>query len=324
MKPKKSDHGRRRGGNSAPNLLTDSFATLQKLAQKVVAGLEGTGTTGEEHATQQGVLNVAPQGSRPATVRDGSRPIYSHSRLEAFESCALKYKFRYIDKIEKKEQGVEAFVGSRVHETLRKLHDDLRARHTVTLQELLDFYRAQWNKNWGPQVKIVRRGESAKSYFQYGGQCIRTYYERIHPRDRAETLETERKLDFSLDPGGGYPMQGYVDRIARRADGTFEVHDYKTGRRVPTQRQADSDRQLGLYHIGVQAMWPDAQRVELVWHFLGAGATLRSRRTVEQLVQLGADTRALIDHIERQIEFPARKSALCDWCEFRPECPAWR
>jgi putative RecB family exonuclease len=268
-------------------------------------------------------MRIPPQGSRPATAGDGSRPIYSHSRLEAFESCALKYKFRYIDKIEKKEQGVEAFVGNRVHETLRKLHDELHAQQPATLQDLLDFYRAQWNRNWSPQVKIVRRGESAKSYLQYGEQCIHTYYEKIYPSDRAETLETEWKFVFSLDAGGGYPMQGYVDRIARRADGTFEVHDYKTGRRVPAQRQADGDRQLGLYHIGVQAAWPDAQQVELVWHYLGAGTTLRSRRTAGQLVQLCADTRALIDHIERQKEFPPHKSALCDWCEFRAECPAW-
>jgi putative RecB family exonuclease len=267
-------------------------------------------------------MKTPPQ--EPPASTGHPRPIYSHTRLETFESCALKYKFRYIEKIEKKEQGVEAFVGKRVHETLRKLHDDARAgRGQATLQELLDFYHAQWKKNWGPQVKIVRRGENAKSHFEYGIECIRSYLEKIYPRDRTETLETERKLVFSLDASGNYPMQGYVDRIARRDDGALEVHDYKTGRRVATQRQADGDRQLGLYHIGVQAAWPDAHRVELVWHYLGAGATLRSRRTEGQLVELCANTRALIDRIESQKDFPANKSALCDWCEFQPECPAW-
>ena len=37
-------------------------------------------------------------------------PVYSHSRLESFENCPLKYKFRYIDGIKKAEQGVEAFL----------------------------------------------------------------------------------------------------------------------------------------------------------------------------------------------------------------------
>ncbi len=215
-------------------------------------------------------------------------------------------------------------MGSRVHETLRKLHDDRLAQRRTTLQELLDFYHGQWQKSWGPQVKIVRRGETAQNYFQYGALCIRNYYRANHPFTQSETLSTEIHLRFTLDAEGRYRMQGYVDRIARRADGTYEIHDYKTGRRVPTKEQADKDRQLALYQIGLTAQRPEATRVELVWHYLGAGTTLRSRRTPGQLVQLCADTRALIDHIENQRDFPAHKSALCDWCEYRPECPAWR
>jgi putative RecB family exonuclease len=260
------------------------------------------------------------------TGAEGTRPVYSHSRLGSFEQCPLKYKFRYIDLIEKpEEESIEAYVGHRVHETLEKLHPAGRGQGTrKDLGALLALYRDEWERNWRPEIRIVRRGARAEEYFEYGAKCIRTYYEKIYPSDQAETLEIERKLVFTLDPGGRYPMQGYVDRIARRADGTYEVHDYKTGRRVPTQGQADSDRQLGLYHLGVQALWPDARRVELVWHYLATGTTLRSRRSPQQLVQLCTDTRALIDRIEKQKDFPANKSALCDWCEYRPECPAWR
>ena len=46
--------------------------------------------------------------------------IYSHSRLEAFKSCPLKYKFNYIDKIKREEEGIEAFLGSRFHEVTGK------------------------------------------------------------------------------------------------------------------------------------------------------------------------------------------------------------
>jgi len=31
--------------------------------------------------------------------------IYSHSRLESFKSCPLKYKFNYIDKIKMRRRG---------------------------------------------------------------------------------------------------------------------------------------------------------------------------------------------------------------------------
>ena len=47
--------------------------------------------------------------------------MYSHSRLETFEQCPQKYKFRYIDNIRTETEGIEAFVGKRVHEALEKL-----------------------------------------------------------------------------------------------------------------------------------------------------------------------------------------------------------
>ena len=52
--------------------------------------------------------------------------IYSHSRLEAFKSCPLKYKFNYIDKIKREEEGIEAFLGSRFHKVMEKIYKDLK------------------------------------------------------------------------------------------------------------------------------------------------------------------------------------------------------
>ena len=48
--------------------------------------------------------------------------IYSHSRLSTFEQCALKFKFKYLDKVETDiEQTVEAFLGDFVHRALEKI-----------------------------------------------------------------------------------------------------------------------------------------------------------------------------------------------------------
>jgi len=45
-------------------------------------------------------------------------PVYSHSRIGTFENCPRQYKLKYIDRIQLPEgkTGVEAFLGSRVHE----------------------------------------------------------------------------------------------------------------------------------------------------------------------------------------------------------------
>jgi putative RecB family exonuclease len=252
-------------------------------------------------------------------------PIYSHSQLETYENCPQKYKFKYIDKIKKPaETGIEAFVGSRVHETLRKLYDDLKLKKLNTIKELLTFYQNQWRKEWSPGVKIVKQGLSVENYRDYGEACIRNYYGQYYPFDQSETLDTEMHLVFGLDPKGTHRVQGFVDRVARRADGVYEIHDYKTARDLPSQSYIDSNRQLALYQIGLRAQWSDVERVELIWHFVSSSTSLRSERTPEQLRELALRTIGLIEEIEGQSEFKPIKSRLCEWCEYQPDCPLWK
>jgi len=66
-------------------------------------------------------------------------PEYSISKLGKFEGCALQYKFIYVDKIKRYEEGVEAFLGQRFHEAMERLYQE-RAFRVVPLEELLAYY----------------------------------------------------------------------------------------------------------------------------------------------------------------------------------------
>src|SRR5277367_1465129 len=70
--------------------------------------------------------------------------IYSHSRLETFEKCPLKYQFKYVQEIAEPTEFVEQFAGKRVHEALEKLHREQASGKSPTLPELLAFLRQQW------------------------------------------------------------------------------------------------------------------------------------------------------------------------------------
>ena len=251
--------------------------------------------------------------------------VYSHSQLEAFETCPLKYKYRYIERVETPiEETVEAFVGSRVHETLEKLYRDLQLEKLDSLEELIEFYRTAWQKEWNPGVKITREGMTEKNYFDYGARCLRKYYERYKPFDQSLTLATELQLRFSLDDRAQYKMTGFIDRAARRVDGTYEIHDYKTGRSLPTQQSLDRDRQLALYQIGLRGQWPEVERVELIWHYVHFDMTMTSTRTADQLEELRKATMEGIDRIEAETKFEPEKGGWCDWCEYQPLCPLWK
>lgn len=252
-------------------------------------------------------------------------PLFSHSQLATFEQCPLKYRFRYIDRIRKpQEQGAEAFTGSLVHQALEKLYYDLEYEKLHSLDELLAWYNDAWQKLWRPEIKMVREGLTEENYRDYGARCLRSYYERYQPFRQSQTLGTEMRLSFALDASGQYPFQGYIDRLARRADGTYEIHDYKTGGRLPSQAEADHDRQLALYQAGLESRWPGAERVDLIWHYVGCGQTLVSHRSPDELLAAREAAMGVIDRINATTDFVPVKSKLCDWCEYKPDCPVWK
>ena len=259
-------------------------------------------------------------------------PTYSHSKLSAFESCPRKYKFKYIDKI--KVEGydtIEAFLGSRVHEALEKLYRDVLMTRIPALEEILQFFDTDWERNWHSGVEIVRKEYSAEDYRNLGRSCLRSFYERYHPFDQDRTLGLEESITFPLigPPGRGEKtspvyIRGYIDRLALTPEGAIEIQDYKTSRHLPSRSEVDADRQLALYQIAVKKRFPEAKKIRLVWHYLVYDQRLVSTRTSEDLEVLKRETLELINEIESQTEFAPRESALCDCCEYVDICPAHR
>ena len=265
--------------------------------------------------------------------------LYSHSRLNTFKNCPYKFKLHYLDKI--RVEGfdtIEAFMGSRVHEALEHLYKTKMMTRLLTLDELLDYYDEEWDKrikppntqttltdvSAAPKLPIINReGLSIDDYKNKGRECLVDYYNRYKPFDD-KTIAVEKRV--MIDLGEGLKLQGYIDRLSEGEEGEYVIHDYKTNNNLPSQEWADSNPQLALYQIGIQQELPDVKTVELAWHFLSFDKTLRSKRDATDIEQLKQDTRATINAIAAAQEreaFPTRKSALCDWCEYKDQCPEW-
>ncbi len=251
-------------------------------------------------------------------------PAYSHSRLSTYEKCRLQYRYRYIDRIRRDVQGIEAFMGNRVHEVLEKLYRDLQMERTPSLDELVALYHRNWEKLYGDKIRIVKTEYTADHYRKVGERCVTDFYRTYHPFRDGVTLGLEEKIGIPLDDAGRYRLEGYVDRIVRVEPGLYEVHDYKTGNSLPSADDLLNDRQLPLYQMGVQRKFPDARDVRLVWHYLAFNQELRSARSPDALESLRARTVDLIRKIEETREFPPTESALCRWCEYQDICPLWK
>ena len=248
-------------------------------------------------------------------------PIYSHSQLSTYEQCPLKYKLNYRDKIKRDIEGVEAFLGSRVHDTLKKCYDDARLTKVNSLNDLFAYYDNIWQKNWHDSIVITKKDLTQEHYQALGKKMIETYYQRYTPFDSDMTIQTEMRLNFTLDDENKYRLTGYIDRLSRTTDGVYQIHDYKTSAHLPSQEDADNDRQLGLYQIGVRKKWPDINNIKLVWHYVAFDRELISSRSDEEISKLVLETTRLIDEVDSATDFPPKESGLCDWCEYPDLCP---
>jgi putative RecB family exonuclease len=248
-------------------------------------------------------------------------PTYSHSQLSTYETCPHQYRLAYIEKIKTETEGIEAFMGSRVHDALEKLYRDLKVTKLNTLEELLSFYHQSWEKNWNEMVQIIRKEYSAEDYLRLGEKCISDYYKRYYPFDQGRTLGLEENIYFPLEEEKGYWIRGFIDRLTLVDHSILEIHDYKTSNRLPTQGGVNSDRQLAFYQMGVEGKWKDIREVRLIWHYLSFDTEIQSSRSREELHRLRQETLELIQKIETDKHFIPKEGPLCNWCDYQGLCP---
>ena len=249
-------------------------------------------------------------------------PSFSHSKLTTFQQCPQKYKFRYVDEIPPPIRSIELHLGNSVHRALEKLYADAMRGLTHSCDEILALYQQVWDEGYTPQMRIVRSGMTARTYLEYGRQMLLTYHRRFYPFTQSATLELEEKFLFPLSEK--HEIRGIIDRLAKAGDGSLEIHDYKTSRRLPNASQVASDTQLALYEIALRHRWPAASRISLIWHYLAFDKDIQITKTAQQLETIKRNTLGLIQRIESTTFFPTKVTALCDWCEYKEMCPAMK
>ncbi len=251
--------------------------------------------------------------------------VYSHSKISTFEKCPLKYKYKYVDKRKPDiEQTIEAHLGKIVHDTLELIYNEAQEKRILTIEEIITYYTENWTQNYSENIAIVREGLTEKDYFNMGVEFLVSYYNENYPF-KDGTIECEKRVWITLDKEKGHKIQGFIDRLVYNLKtGEYEIHDYKTANSLPHQEKIDNDRQLALYAIAIKEIFGQDKEVRLIWHYLAHNKKIESTRTNEQLEQLKKDILELIEEIESTETFPHNKSVLCDWCEFRPSCEAWK
>lgn len=179
--------------------------------------------------------------------------VYSHSRLETFEQCKLKYKYKYVDKIEPDiPKSIEAHLGTVVHETLEWLYKKVMEKIIPSVTEVIDFYSEKWSESFSKDFLIVKKEMKTEDYFGRGVEFLVNYYLKHNPFTD-NTIATECKIEIDLDKEGEKKLIGYIDRLVHNLEkDEIEVHDYKTSASMLSKDKIENSRQLALYSLAMK------------------------------------------------------------------------
>jgi len=261
--------------------------------------------------------------------------IYSYSRINTYFTCPAQFQFRYIERRPSPvAEGVELFLGSRFHETMEYLYEQIN--HKVpTVNELVNYFNQHWEKHWQQSLqkqkernftntlRIAKSGQTVEDYFHKGQLFVENYFHQYHPFDQDKTEGIELKVAFNLDPKGEFKMQGFIDRLGRDEDGTLWIHDYKTSARKMSEEDARGEDQLALYQAGLyqNPRFGPKEKFKLLWHFVAFEKDqVIGERNPKEIDWLKQKYIAKIETIEKAKSYSTKTSILCKWCEYLTVC----
>ncbi len=260
----------------------------------------------------------------------------SYSSIQTYLQCPQKYKFQEIDKI-RAPKSKEAIFGTLVHGTLRFMFE--RNPLFPTLDETLAHFRERWPELevWNQEsvrdpLKRQWNEEELNLHFDEGVRILKNFYQKNLPWNYTVVdLESRFQIEIRDEKTGrAHVLAGVIDRIDKTADERYEIIDYKTSKKMPPQEQVNRDFQLSLYGTALQERWPHitSDKIRLSLYFVKHGEKLSTSPTPESAAKTKERALGVINAIEDRVSagktFEPSPSALCNWCAYRPMCPAWR
>lgn len=241
----------------------------------------------------------------------------SYSALDSYQNCSLKYKFQNIDHI-KTPKSKEAVFGTTIHDTMKFIHTP--GILSPTVDEALEHFSNAWNPT------VFDSEDQERAAFSQGVRIIQDYYQKNNPANfNIVDLESRFQIEIGTK-SNPHIVSGIIDRIDKTADG-YEIIDYKTTKKMPSQDKVDNDLQLSVYLQAFLARYPkevaNIDTITVSLYFLKHGVKLSATRTLEQLKK----SEQLFLDVIAQIEsgkFEPNITPLCDWCGYQNICPMWR
>jgi len=230
---------------------------------------------------------------------------YSFSKINLFETCPLKFKYQYIDKLRTPfKMNATLEKGSYIHLMLEEL-----AKNEMVAQKV--------SYNFKHSTKEQVQGYNAIFHDFVFSEL--GYHYLNNPEQKFFGAEVE--FGVVIEDGEWRAtsywnkkalFRGKIDHV-NSSDGVMHLLDWKSGK----VSAFPAPLQLVMYAVWCFLKYPDVHTVQTAFVYLEHGEEkpyVFKREHLEALMKKVAEK---IYNIEHETKFTKKESKLCDYCEFR-------
>lgn len=221
---------------------------------------------------------------------------YSYSKIQLYNSCPKKFKFKYIDHVQVEGTSAYRDTGVIIHDILSTLPDteDLNKSFNLSLSKFAKEYDYD---------DILEAVEIAKEWLDKDD------------RFPYEVIGAEKEIKFNI---GEYSIIGYIDRLDKISDTVYRIVDYKTGNFE--FKTVEKSLQFDLYTLGIFEMYEDVEAIEIVYENIRYGTSPHKYVGRAEIDEIKSRIITYIDAIEDDKTYEARIDYGCTYCEFKNMC----
>lgn len=244
----------------------------------------------------------------------------SPSRVDAFTSCPLQFRFASIEKLPE-PPSIPATKGSLVHRALEILfvldppERSLEAGLTALDQAATEF---QSDKEW---IGLGLDAEGEQRVLDDAEKLVRNYFTMEDPT-QVRAIGLELRLEV---PVGSLHLRGIIDRLDLNEQGELIVVDYKTGKPPRVNNEQSKLGGVNFYAFLCQQFF-GRRPAEVRLMYVATGETIVARPTEQTVNFLPKRTLAVWGAVEKACSsgnFQPRQGPLCNYCSFQAWCPAF-
>ncbi|MDP8215355.1 MAG: PD-(D/E)XK nuclease family protein [Candidatus Euphemobacter frigidus] len=265
-------------------------------------------------------------GETPEVFSDRIR--LSYSKLSSYKRCPRAWKNSYLEGKFSREPKPFFSFGLAIHEAFENYYDPHGSKKS-SLKHLLGL----WDEAFNNHAEGYRDEKEKISYYNKGVEQITKYYQHYCANGKYRPAYAIEDY-FEVPLGKNAVMVGFIDRIDKLDDGTFEILDYKTEPTRRTQKAADEDDQLTIYFWACETLFKMKikQLSLLMTNFDERLITTRKAADFPEVVAaIDAVAAEMKENVklfqenydpdqEESIYFPPKKNKYCKSCDFLETC----